>query len=284
MATTTKKRPWEDLTDTEVLGDIASESGQNKRAMLGDILKPRNKIAQSPQNAQRSHGLAGWYELNPQARQGESYNNERKRLKLEAQRAGELADADHRVELAKREAELSKYAPTVKTVIPKGTSAPGGKEQPGLMKLAWDAIKHLSTQLGQAPPIVKQPKGKPTDGPWGDPLKDLPMVQTPTIPPAPDLANLTAKDEFKPIDTTKYPPVPGMPERTGGSSNLNFKPVGLLPKSSNQEVQTTQYMLYKSRGYTTRQAAQLAGLPIDDSPTGLGNSGLSTLYKTLNRF
>jgi len=54
---------------------------QSQQTMQGNMLdaatKPQSKIAQSPRNQQRTGGLAGWYEMNPQALQGESYNQSR---------------------------------------------------------------------------------------------------------------------------------------------------------------------------------------------------------------
>lgn len=47
---------------------------QQQGQLIDAATRPQGGIAQSPMNGpQQAHGLNGWYAMNPQARQGESY-------------------------------------------------------------------------------------------------------------------------------------------------------------------------------------------------------------------
>jgi len=69
----------------EALVQLMQLMGDQKNQQINEALRPRGRIAESPKNGTRSHGLAGWYELNPQARPGESYNQEQARIRREQQ-------------------------------------------------------------------------------------------------------------------------------------------------------------------------------------------------------
>lgn len=72
-----------------MLAALLQTAGQQKSQLVDQILTPRSKISQNPKNGgTRAHGLAGWYELNPQARAGEGYAQEQARVRNENFRAG----------------------------------------------------------------------------------------------------------------------------------------------------------------------------------------------------
>ena len=94
----------------KAIKDITDAGNASSLGLLKEAKKPVGKIAQSPQNANagRAGGLAGWYQMNPQAVQGESYQQEHDRTQLGLKRQDELDAKAHELALAQHDAEIAK--------------------------------------------------------------------------------------------------------------------------------------------------------------------------------
>ena len=80
------------LLQLQQLQQMAAQGGQQKLALLKQAQTPVDQIAQSANNRpQRAHGLAGWYELNPGAVQGETWQQEQARQKATTAAASQVA-------------------------------------------------------------------------------------------------------------------------------------------------------------------------------------------------
>jgi hypothetical protein len=66
--------------DPQTLMQLMTLLGQNQSNNIEQVLKPRGRIALSERAGK---GLQGWYDLNPQARPGESYDQEQMRVQTE---------------------------------------------------------------------------------------------------------------------------------------------------------------------------------------------------------
>lgn len=158
----------------EMLVKLMELAGAQRNQQIDTALKPRGQITQSPKNIQRSPGLAGWYELNPQARQGETYQQEQRRIRREQQvPAGKL---------------------------PGPTAAPAAKNQQGGSFTSWlSGLFGGGSPKAEAGPRVNKLTGLPFGTLPGDPAyqdqlvqgapKAMPVLNDSTDPTAMDLYN-----------------------------------------------------------------------------------------------
>lgn len=91
--------------DPELLKQLIEALGQQQSANIEAGLKPRGKIAKSGESFK---GLEGWYALNPQARPGETYNQEQARVKSDMASRNQLEGMDREIAFRNKKAELDK--------------------------------------------------------------------------------------------------------------------------------------------------------------------------------
>jgi hypothetical protein len=151
----------------ELINQLIAALGQQQSSNIESTLKPRGKIAKSPSAGK---GLQGWYDLNPQAKPGESYSQERVRVKN-----AQAAEQQNIVRGPREQARKDRAAGQPQGQAPAKAQSDGG---------FFDMLKGLfAPQPSQQGPRINKTTGLPFGTMPGDPayldmqVKNAPRAQ-----------------------------------------------------------------------------------------------------------